>query len=52
MDGSISVLKAKEFADLLQKDVIKKDIDTLFMGFTKAEVVCQYIFGFKGFIFY
>lgn len=33
-------LKAKEFADLLQKDVIKKDIDTLFMGFTKAEVVC------------
>lgn len=30
---------AHEFSDLLQENALKKDIDTLFMGFTEAEAV-------------
>lgn len=34
-----SSVKAHTFADLLQQGALKKDIDTLFMGFTEAEAV-------------
>ena len=39
MQNEQSVEAAKQFAGLLQEGTIKKDVDTLFMGFTEAEAV-------------
>ena len=39
MSNSYLLDKAKLFAQLLQEGAIKKDVETLFMGFTEAEAV-------------
>lgn len=39
MEDERLVLAAQKFASLLQKGAIKKDIDTVIMGFTEAEAV-------------
>ncbi len=39
MSDSILLQQAKLFANLLQEGAVKKDVETLFMGFTEAEAV-------------
>ena len=36
---------AHDFASLLQQGAMKENVDTLFMGTTEAETVCQHLFG-------